>query len=520
MSTYERNLNIYEVLESVIKNNPQKEMLILGESRDNYRQFGDKVDALAAGLQQLGVEKGDRVGIILPTCVEVIYAYFATLKIGASFIPINPELRSFEIKHILSDSGAKAVITVGEMRGFDYISMLEQISAELPNYKITIVWGSDNRTEGTSLADLLKTEPQKDKSVLVEPDDIACIIYTSGTTGLPKGTIHSHKTKLNRLASLNAGTSDKGSPQTRLSPFPLFNAAGVDITIETILQGDKIVLMQSFDPVEALRIIEREQVTIIDSAPIMMKQMLSVKDFNRYNLSSLRLVKTGGSMSSPEMVQAVKDRLGCDYINTYAMTEASVVSQLSIEDPTDVQLSTVGRPVNGVDVKIVDNNRKELSINQAGEIAVRSPSLMLGYFNNQAKTQEVIDEEGFYYTGDIGSLDERGYLRILDRKKDMIIRGAQNIFPSEIENYLNTHPKIKMSAVIGVPSVVSGEKVRAYIQIEEGEEMTDIEVVKYCRGNIAVYKFPEEVRFVDSFPLNRMGKVQKKILREEYIEEG
>ena len=519
MSAYYTNSSINEVLESVIKNNPQKEVLILGESRDNYRQFGNKVDALAAGLQQLGVEKGDRIGIILPTCVEVIYAYFAIFKIGASFIPINPELRTFEIKHILSDSGAKAVITVGEMRGFDYISMLEQISADLPNHKITIVWGSDNITEGNSLADLLKTEPQKGKSVLVRPDDIACILYTSGTTGLPKGTMHSHKIVLNKLA-LNALLSDNDFLRTRLSPMPLFNTAGVDISIQSVLNGEKLVLMQSFDPVEAIRIIEREQVTIIDSAPTMMRQMLNVKDFNRYNLSSLRIVITGGSMSSPEMVQTVKDRLGCDYINTYAMTEAGVVSKLSVEDPLDVQLFTVGRPLNGVDVKIVDNNRKELPINQAGEIAVRSPGLMLGYYNNQAKTKDAMDEQGFYYTGDIGSLDERGYLRIIDRKKDVIIRGAQNIFPSEIESYLNSHPKIRMSAVIGVPSVASGEKVCAYIQIVEGEEMTDFEVVKYCRGSIAVYKIPEVVRFVDNFPLNRMGKVQKKILREEYIEEG
>ncbi len=297
--------------------------------------------------------------------------------------------------------------------------------------------------------------------------------------------------------------------------MPLFNAAGVDISMQTILKGDKLVLIERFNPEEMLRLIAREKVTNLDCAPTMVKVLLNSDVFNKHNLPHLRVIGTGGSMALPELVQAIRERLECDYINTYAMTEASIVSRLLPGDPLELQLSTVGKPLTGVAVKIIDEDRKEVPFNQPGEIAVHSPGLMLGYFNDQAKTQQAFDEDGFYYTGDIGSLGENGYLRILDRKKDVIIRGAQNIYPSEIENYLNTHPKVKLSAVIGVPSPISGEKARAYVQLFEGEQMTDVDVVEYCRGKIAGYKIPEEIRFVEKFPLNKMGKIQKKILREE-----
>jgi acyl-CoA synthetase (AMP-forming)/AMP-acid ligase II len=283
------------------------------------------------------------------------------------------------------------------------------------------------------------------------------------------------------------------------------------------LKGDKLVLVKRFNPADILQTTKREKVSMLDCAPTMIKLMLNSEEFNPKNLPHLRVVITGGSMALPELVQALQERMGCDYINTYAMTEAGIVSRLSPDDPIELQLTTVGKPLNGVEVKIVDDNRNELHLNQAGEIAARTQGLMLGYFNDPAKTKEAIDEDGYYYTGDIGSIDKNGYLRILDRKKDMIIRGAQNIFPSEVENYLNTHPKIHMSAVIGIPNPISGEKVRAYVQLVEGEQMTDIEVVEYCRGEIAGYKIPEEVIFVEEFPLNKMGKIQKKVLREEAL---
>ncbi len=514
MFTEFSNLTVPQVLDSAVKENPHREAFVFGETRDTFQRFQAKVDTLAAGLQRHGIQNGDKVGINLPTCPENVYAFFALNKIGASFVPLNPDLRSFEMKHILGDSNAKAVITIPEMRGFDYLAMFDQIKIDLPDFKTIFGLGSHSMDGAVPLKELFENDPKDLRLVQVHPDDIACILYTSGTTGLPKGTVHSHQVVLNQFA-ISQDWIYKDSVQTRLTPMPLFNSAGVNITFQTILKGDKLVLMQRFTPADILEITKKEKVSILDCAPTMIKLMLNSEEFNPQNLPHLRVVITGGSMALPELVQALKERMGCDYINVYAMTEAAIVSRLSHDDPLELQFTTVGRPLSGVEVKIVDDNRNELSFNQPGEIAVRSPSLMLGYFNDQVKTKEAVDKDGYYHTGDIGSLDENGYLRILDRKKDVIIRGAQNIYPSEVENFLNTHPKIQMSAVIGVPSPVSGEKVRAYVQLIEGEQMTDIEVVEYCRGAIAGYKIPEEIRFVEQFPLNKMGKIQKKILREE-----
>jgi fatty-acyl-CoA synthase len=512
------NKAVHHVLEEPVKINPHGEALVFGETRDTYLQFQNKVNGFAAGLQRHGIEKGDRVAINLPTCAENIYAFFALFKIGASFVPLNPDMRSFEVEYILRDCSAKGVITIGEMRGFDYLSMFDQLKANLPEFETVFVWGSDSSDGAVPLSDLLKTDPESLNPVPVYPDDIACILYTSGTTGLPKGTVHTHKIMLNKYAIWLAD-ADKDVVDTRLLQMPLFNAAGVGLTVESILKGDKLVLTQRFMPTEVLSIIQNEKVNKINVAPTMIQLMLSVKDFDQYDLSTLREVMTGGSMASPDLVQSIKDRLGCNYINTYAMTEAGIISRLTADDPIEYQLSTVGRAALGVELKILDDDRNELPLNQSGEIAVRSPGLMSGYFNDEAKTKDAFDEDGFYFTGDIGSLDENGYLRILDRKKDVIIRGAQNIYPSEVEKYLTTHPKIQMSALIGVPSPISGEKVRAYVQLVEGEQMTDVEVVDYCRGKIAGYKIPEEVHFVEEFPLNKMGKIQKKILREEALNE-
>jgi len=507
------NLTINDVFGQMVRNYPEKEILVLGEKRHTYKQFSEKVDSLAANLQQLGVKKGDKIGIILPACVENLYAFFAILQIGAAFVPINPDLRALELQHILNDSNAIGVIVSGENRGIDHLTELESIRKNLPNLELIIVWGSRNRNDYIQIDDLLKVAPRYISATQVSPNDIASIIYTSGTTGSPKGTLHSHRSRLRRIKAFE----DIFPPEqrdSRLSPFSLFNSAGVDISFQSILYGQKLVLMERFNPTETLKAIEMEKVSVLECAPTMLMQMLNVKNFALYDLSTLRAVGTAGSMASPEMVRAVKEKFRCNYINIYAMTEAGIVSRLVPDDPLEIQLSTVGRPIRGVDIKIVNGRTYELPNNQIGEIAVRTPGLMQGYYNNPEQTAEVMDEEGFYYTGDIGYKDELGYLRILDRKKDVIIRGAQNIYPSEVEKYLHSHPKIHLSAVIGIPHQVIGEKTRAYVQLVEGEQMTDIEVVEYCRGIIANYKIPDEVQFVNSLPLNKMGKVQKRILRE------
>jgi len=509
---------LYEALQHVIRQYPDKDALVLGEARDTYRQFGQKVDALAAGLNRLGIGKGDKVGLILPVCLENLYAFFALAKLGAPFVPISPQLRAFEVQHILGDSEAAAVISVGHMMGHDYVAMIEGLRPALPNLRHIIVHGENARAGTISLPELLATEPAPLDGESVSPDDLVGLMYTSGTTGLPKGAMHVHRSMLTQVAVV----LDIFQPEdlvAMLNHFPMFHHSGIAAPLFFLLSGGKLVLAERFDPREALRLIEKERISFLVGAPITATILLKMADIERRNLSSLRVFGMGGSLCPPELIRALKERLGCRVFNGLGITEAGFVSTTRPDDPEDAQASTVGRPAQGVEVKIVDDERRQLAVGQTGEIACRSAMRMEGYYKRPKETAEVMDEEGWYYTGDIGSLDERGYLSIFDRKKDMIVRGGENIYPAEIERFLVTNPKIQMAAVIGVPSEVGGERVRAYILPAQGAELTEIEVVNYCRGQIAAYKTPEEVRFVDNFPLSALWKVQKYKLREQAMKE-
>jgi fatty-acyl-CoA synthase/long-chain acyl-CoA synthetase len=271
---------------------------------------------------------------------------------------------------------------------------------------------------------------------------------------------------------------------------------------------------------EMLELIEQEQVTMMTGAPAMVKLMMDVIDIVPRDLSSLKGLGVGGAPVPTELINAVRERLGSGVMNGYGMTEMGVISMTSAKMPLEIQATTVGRPPSEViSVKIVDEERREVPIGQVGEIAVKSPQEMMGYYNNPEQTAESYDDEGYFYTGDVGSFDEEGYLRLFDRKADMIIRGGENIYPAEIEHYLMSHPKIQMAGVVGIPSGVSGETVRAYVLLKQGEEMPEVEVLDYCRGNIAVYKTPEEVRIVESLPLTSLMKVRRHQLRQEALQE-
>jgi len=300
-----------------------------------------------------------------------------------------------------------------------------------------------------------------------------------------------------------------------LSPFPLFHFAGIILPLLALLTGNKLVIFPRFHPIEVLRLIEEEQVTLVVTAPAMMKLIMDVMDIAQRDLSSLKVVAMGAAPVPPVLIKAVMEQLGCGFFNVYGMTEMGIISFTRPNYPLEIQTTTIGRPPSGVEVKIIDEERREVPIGQVGEIACLTPQAMTGYYNNPEQTAKSFDDEGWFYTGDIGSYGEEGYLSIFDRKTDMIIRGGENIYPAEIEHYLVSHPKVQMAAVIGIPSVVSGETLRAYILLKEDEELTEVEVVDYCRGHIAAYKIPQEVRFVERFPLTSLMKVQKYQLREE-----
>lgn len=518
MPTIETNSTLYEEFQKTVQQYPQKDAMVIGDSRNTFEQLGKKVDGLAAGLYELGIRKGDKVALILPVCAEALYAFFALYKIGAPVVPLNPQLRVYEVKHILGDSEAVALITLGEMMGHNYVQMIESILPDLPELKHVIVWGEGGNERTKSLTDLIKSEPAPVDMDPVQPDDMSNLIYTSGTTGLPKGAVHTNRSIL-KAVSYSLQGMDPETYESMLNPFPLFHFAGILVPLVVILTGGKLVLMDRFHPVDALKLVDQESIRQIAAAPQMVALMLRMKEAVQPDLSSLRQVGVGGGKSSPEFILAIQKEMHCSVINAYGVTETGIISITRGDEPVEILAHTVGRAPQGIKIKIVDENRQEVPVGSPGEIATQSDQIMQSYYNQPELTAEVFDEDGWYYTGDMGSIDQDGYVRILDRKKDMIVRGAENIYPAEIENYLNTHPKIQNSAVIGIPSEVSGEKVRAYVLPAEDEEITDVEVVEFCRGKIAAYKIPEEVRIVESLPLTGIMKVEKYKLREEALRE-
>jgi len=473
-STLDTNQTVNEALEWAIKEYPDREALIIGDTRLTYHQFGRQVEAMAAGLSRLGIGQGENVGIILPNCLEGFLAFFALSKIGAITVPVNIRLGPHEARHILGDVEAVAVITVAEVFGRKYSPMIEGIRPGLPKLRHLIVKGGE-RGDGIVPLEALRTpaEPQAIPQVTASPDDVCCIFYTSGTTGVPKGAMHTHRSA---LAICDALLQARGRAhlEVMLAPYPLFHIGGIVILLPFFI-GGKLVVMEMFDPQRALKVIEGE------------------------------------------LVQAINARFGKGlFWQGYGLTEAMWVSGATFDDPEEKQLYTVGRPsLVDAEVKIADDERREVPLGVVGEVTCRTSGMMKGYYNSPQETAKVLDEEGWLYTGDLGSLDEQGYLRLVDRKRDMIKRGAEAIFPAEIEHYLMTHPRIQMAAVIGVPSPVGGERIRAYVQPWEGAELSEAEVIEYCRGQIATYKVPQEVRIVSSLPLTATRKVQKFKLREE-----
>ncbi len=514
--TLDANRSLYELLKNNIQEFPDREAVVLGETRVTYRQLGERVDGLAAGLSQLGVQKGERVCLMLPTCVENLYAFFALAKLGAPFVPMSPQLRPFDVQHLLDDSEAVALITVAQLMNYDYLAMIEGIRPNLPNLRHVIAMGDTGDGKAVSLNELLQTTATVESAA--EPDDMLAFLYTSGTTGFPKGAMHTHRNFALMINALTA-TGVEGTWECVMNPFPMFHFGGVLMGLVPTLLAGKMVLLPAFNPREALRLIEQERVTNFGGVPTMMMLMLRMPDFDQYDLSSIRACGAGAAPVPAELVYTLRERLGCSFVNGYGMTEAGVISVTTEDDPPEAPAYSSGRPVPGMEVKITDDDRNELPDGEEGEITVRGATLLKGYYNRPEQTAQAFDDDGWFYTNDVGMIDEDGYVRVLDRKGDMLIRGGANVYPAEIENFLVTNPKVQMAGVIGVPSPVSGERVRAYILPMEGAELTEAEVMNYCRGQIAGYKLPDEVRIVESLPLSALRKVQKFKLREQAMKE-
>jgi acyl-CoA synthetase (AMP-forming)/AMP-acid ligase II len=508
-----------------------------------YGELGVAVDKLASGLLDLGIKQGEKVALIVPSCNTFPVAMYGIIQTGGVSVGVNPTLRPNEFKHILNDSEAVAVIVAEKMHGVSPLEIIREMRADLPHLHHVIV---DGGAEGSEIAlkDLMDEAKARADYPKLDPNDLVALIYTSGTTGLPKGSMHSHYTMLypliaDRLSSPGLmgllriirryGFSYFGNmmknyanPLKILTSLPPYTAGGVVITINFFLQGRITAHLERYTPSAALKLIEEEQVTFLQLTPATAMLFMRHPDVEKADLSSLIYLSLGTSTVPPSLVDEITDRLGVPVMIGYGATEivgAPLVTE-PFNDPPYAIRETVGKAKEGYDTKIVDENRQPLGTGEVGELAIKGGVSMLGYYKAEEMTKSVFDEDGWYFTGDLATMDKDGYIRIVGRKKDMIIRGGQNIYPAELEALMTTHPEIASAAVIGVPDALAGEKVLAYVILEEGAELSTVDMLNFCRENLAAYKVPANVKFVKEFPMNATGKVLKRDLREEAIKEA
>jgi acyl-CoA synthetase (AMP-forming)/AMP-acid ligase II len=555
-----RNNTFGLILRDVAQEHPNREAIIFEDQRVTFSQLVGRVERLAVSFQELGIKKGDNVCVILPNCPEYLYIIGALAYVGGVAVPMSVQSGAYDMKHIMSDSEAVAVITVESAYGTNLLELIEEMQPELPKLKSIIIHGDPSKKEDNGITPLSSMINTKADTTNIQPIDDpstpAMILYTSGTTGAPKGAVHSHRTllmgihlfigKLTTMMKPSWGLITSAiktiktvkrvpwlielaqafifdSKQVKLlllSPF--YHIAGYFQILIVLLTGGKIVIMDRFHPTKALELIQEERVTFMFGVPPMLRAMLDRPDFNSFDLSSLTLTATGAMPVPPQLVRDLKEKIGGFVLVVYGATEMAGGLFTWATDPEDKQAETVGHVdvIEGMEIKVVGDDRVEVPRGEVGEIAVRTPSLMEGYYKRTEATAESLDADGWYYSGDLGVIDEDGFVKVLGRRGDMIIRGGANVYPAEIENYLLTHPKIKQAAVIGVPGD-AGETIRAYVVTEEGTSMEVGDVTGYCWGQIANFKVPEEVVFVDDLPVtSATQKIQHYKLRQQALAES
>lgn len=506
------------------------------EVRWTYREFDARVTRLAAGLLALGLQPGDRVGIWSQNCAEWVLVQFATARAGLIMVNINPAYRRAELEYVLGKVGCAALILSPSFKTSDYIGMVQDVvpeirsaqpsqlnSSKLPELRHVIRLGSE-KTAGMRNFEELMAEPsaeQLERLATLESalqfDEPVNIQFTSGTTGSPKGATLTHHNILNN--GFFIGEAMKLSERDRLCiPVPLYHCFGMVLgNLACVTHGAAMVFPgEGFEPKAVLETVQRERCTGLHGVPTMFIALLDHPDFGGYDLSTLRTGIMAGSPCPAEVMSRVISRMHMSEITiAYGMTETSPVSfQSSTDDPVALRVSTIGRVHPHLEVKIVDAIGRIVPRGVKGELLTRGYSVMLGYWGDEEKTREAIDAARWMHTGDLAVIDENGFAAIVGRAKDMVIRGGENIYPREVEEFLYRHPKVLDVQCVGVPDPKFGEELCACIILRPGMEADADEIRAFCQGQIAHYKIPRHVRFVESFPMTVTGKIQKYLLRE------
>lgn len=542
---------IGNLFDSVVAKFPKAEALIVPHQniRWTFTEYQREVDRLATGLLALGIQPGERVGIWAPNCYEWCLTQFATAKIGAILVCINPAYRLYELEYALNKVQCKALITAESFKTSHYLKMIQELapelasesdggdpgtlpkklqSAKLPALELVIRLGDESTPGMYNFADVcaMGGESECDRLVSIgeelSPDDAINIQFTSGTTGSPKGATLTHCNVLNN-GKVNGDVMSLTEKDKVCIPVPLYHCFGMVIgNLACLTHGAAAVFPgEAFEPLNTLQVVADEKCTALHGVPTMFIAELDHPQFADFDLSSLRTGVMAGAPCPVEVMNKVIEQMGMNEILiAYGQTELSPVSHITEpDDALDKRVGTVGKPCPHLETKIVDENNRVVPIGEKGEICTRGYAVMCGYWDDEEKTAETIEQGGWLHSGDIGVMDADGYVQVTGRIKDMIIRGGENIYPREVEEFLYTHPKIQEVQVVGIPDKRFGEQVCAWIKCQEGEAMTEEEVKAYCRDQITHFKVPHYIRFVEDFPMTVTGKIQKFLMREAMVKE-
>ena len=539
----QRNNTVGNLLDEMARRYPDNEAMVYPERalRYSYKQFNDICRQIAKGLMKLGIKKGDNIAIWAYNVPEWLLLQFASAKIGAVLVTVNTSYKSAELEYILNQSDSTSLFMVGSFKDTNYVETLAGVvpglasfepgkldSPQLPYLKNIIYIGNDTpagminfdsiitRGEGVSDAELAAVE------ATLDCHDTINMQYTSGTTGFPKGVMLSHYNIVNN--GFNIGECMKFTEKDRLCiPVPFFHCFGCVLAVlACVTHGSTMVPVEIFDPLKVLQTIEKEKCTAVHGVPTMFIAELEHPDFATFDLRSLRSGIMAGSPCPTEVMKKVISLMHASEITiAYGQTESSpVITQTRTDDPVELRVATVGRSLPDVEVKIVDiESGATLPPGKQGELCTRGYHVMKGYYKMPDETARAIDVDRWLHTGDLAIMDENGYCKITGRIKQMIIRGGENIYPREIEEFLYTHPKVSDIQVYGVPDKKYGEQVMAAIILKKGVEMSEEEVRDFCRDKIANYKIPKYVTFVEGYPMTASGKIQKFKMREMAIKE-
>ncbi len=537
------NMTIGDLLDLKAKEYPEKDALIHPYEgiRYNTRQFKEVCDITARGLMAMGIEKGDHVAIWATNYPQWIVCQFATAKIGAVLVTVNTNYKKYELEYLLKQSDTKMLIMTGGTKENNYADHINAIcpelaackpgglnSKKLPFLKSVVFLDEEKHPGMYNWSDVEKAAPnvseeqRAQRQRQTDPQDVINMQYTSGTTGFPKGVMLTHYNLVNNGKAI--GSYMKFTHKDRLCiTVPLFHCFGCVLGVMASVTNDAaMIVIDHFNPVQVMKAIQNEKCTAVHGVPTMFIAMLENKDFSTFDFSTLRTGIMAGSPCPVEVMKAVVSKMGAKEITiVYGQTESSPgITQTSADDTLEHRVSTVGRAYPNVEAKIVNpETGKDAPVGTIGEIVTRGYHVMRGYYNMPEATAQAIDKDGWLHTGDLGIMDEDGYFKITGRLKDMIIRGGENIYPREIEEYLYTHPAVRDVQVVGVPDKKYGEEVLACVIRKEGAGVTETDLIEYVKSGLSKFKSPRYIKFIDSFPMTASGKIQKYKLREWAIGE-